>query len=95
MSDDRPSEPSPAEMAAITGVTLQLAQALAGDSVCRLAIELPQDVDKHRVIYLGVLPLIAADAARRRRGVVWLAPQGGSEARAKNRMRELLDPRPA
>lgn len=61
-----------------------------GDKVWRQAIEVPADEDKHDVILIGLLPVIFADAARRGRSVVWLAPDSSSEARVQNRMHELF-----
>jgi hypothetical protein len=71
-----------AEKAAVLSALLQFTQAMMGGKVCRLAIELPADVDKDRVVLLGLLPLIVADAVKRGRAVLWLAPDGHSEARA-------------
>lgn len=83
-----------AEKAAALSAVLQFTQAVIGGKVCRVAIELPADVDKHKIIYLGLLPLIFADAVQHGRAVLWLAPDGNSEARAKNKSREfmILDP---
>ncbi len=82
------------EMAATVETLLKFAPAMAGGKVCRLAIELSADVDKHMVFLIGMLPLILADADTRGRRVIWLAPDGNSEARAQLKTLEyrIFDP---
>lgn len=71
-----------------------LTQAMRGGKVCRHAIEIPADEDKHEFIFLGLWPLIRADAIARGMPVMWLAPDGNSRARAHNKLRQtiILDP---
>lgn len=94
MSNDK--QWTPAEFAAQFGALTEFMQAVTGGKVCRLAIKLPSDIDKHKVIFLGLLDVIFAEAAQRGRSVVWLAPDGNSETRAEVRMHEFrfIMPRP-
>jgi hypothetical protein len=79
-----------ADKAAAMIAVLELIPAMMGGKACRLTIELPPDVDKHRVIFLGLWPLLCADAANRGRALLWLAPDGNSECRAANKSLEFM-----
>lgn len=81
--DDPRSDWPPDEMAAVARVAAEILEKCRGLEIWRLAIELPADVDKHRLIYLGLLPLIYEHAEQRGRIVVWLAPDDNSMRRAE------------
>jgi len=79
-----------ADEAAVMIAALELMTAMVGGEECRVTIELPPDVDKHMVIFVGLWPLLCADAAQRGLAPLWLAPDGNSECRAANKARDFM-----
>jgi hypothetical protein len=84
--DDNPSD-GHGPPAIVAGA---LAEAKRSGQPLRLAVEVPAEVDKDEMLLLGVLPLVAAEAARVGRTIVWLYPDGRSQARASMRAINLV-----
>ncbi len=85
-ADDLPPDPQLWPLV----VARAMSEAKRSGRPVRVAIELPAEADKDETLLLTLLPLVVADAVRVKRTVVWLCPDGRSEARANMRAIKLM-----
>ena len=88
MSNDPTAGWQPAEFAVYFSTMTKFME--LGGQVFRTSIELGPDVDKYKLIYFGLWPLIVADAKLSKRGVLWLTAQDTLDATARVRARDFL-----